>query len=283
MGWVNVKDFLSQQEEVATPETGQVTTAAPAMGVQPTAFGSPLSIKGAKIGDFTLGIDPIQQQQQAANIQVQKEVGAQKAKDISKMQQDVERADAALSNTFRGWLDNISWNYDTYGFKPGGVVGGLKSKITGITRKNPYWEGFHGSTLEYGAAIARIAMPGIRAARVIDTFKQTAPSDWSTVESGVYNSALSFRSAISKDIATNPNDYLDLLGSDFKSLDTVKKSQRKREVLDKLQDQYEMGLYKAIYKVEPKLFRDKKLKDRIENAVKLQELGLDPNQYEIVE
>jgi len=264
-------------------------------GEQPTQVSSqgvPQDARSAIIGYDKSGkpqYDPIKLEglknsmQPSMQEKVQVQADTKRAKDIQSMALDVERADAALGNTFKGWLDNISWNYDTYGLKPGGIVGGLASKLAGATRTNPFWEGFYGSTLEYGAAVARIAMPGIRASRVIDTFKQTAPTDWSTVESGVYNTAISFRGAISKDLATHPEDYKDLLGKDFDKLSKVEKSQRKREVLDKIQDQYEIGLYKAIYKVEPGLFRDKKIIKRLESMKKLDSLGLDSSKFELVD
>jgi len=156
--------------------------------------------------------------------------------------------------------------------KPGGPIRGVLSKFVGATRQNPFWEAFKGSTIEYGAQIARIAMPGTRAARIINVFRETAPSDWSTIESGINNTAATLRGAISKDMAVHSEEYADLLGSGFGKLNTTEKYRKKQAVLDKLEKDYENVLYEQIYDAEPELLSDK-VRKKIEAFKELRKRG----------
>ena len=225
---------------------------------------------------------------------VAEQVLAKRHKDILQTKQDVARAEMMIGTTFDKWLDTILWSYTEYGIKPGGPIGGIANKMLGATRKNPNWESFKGSLLEYGAGIARIAMPGIRAARAIKMFQDTAPTDWSTIESGFNNTAASLRSAVSKDIAAYEEDYYDVLGKDFPTLNLSEKHFRAKEFLRGMEDQFKEGMYRQLYKAlsKPEVLKEKpdaldlvpkKWRDKIEGDITtLGDLGFDPDKYEIV-
>ena len=63
-----------------------------------------------------------------------------------------------------------------------GRVAGAYNTIAGMAGLNPDIKSFEGQKLEVAAALARIAMPGIRSERAIRTFMKTLPNEWSTDE-----------------------------------------------------------------------------------------------------
>lgn len=63
-----------------------------------------------------------------------------------------------------------------------GRLAGIANVAGGITGLNPEVKPFEGQKLEVAAALARIAMPGIRSERAIKTFLKTLPNEFSTDE-----------------------------------------------------------------------------------------------------
>ena len=173
-------------------------------------------------------------------------------------EQNLGRLEAAIGTNMDAWIDNISWNYDTYGVEPGGIIGGMTSKIAGMTRENPHWEGFRGSMVEYGAQNMRISVPGSRAIRGIKLFQESGPSDWSTIQSGVNNIANTMKSAIGKDVAVGVDDYIKegFLPSDFKKLSPAKKFEAKQNYLRKVSHDYKKSFYSYMYEKNPKLVEE---------------------------
>ena len=231
------------------------------------------------IGPYKFDYKALQTPQEREQ-EMKKSAEQQKQKDILKTSQDTARAEIAIGTAIDKWLDNSVYIYQEFGIRPGGITGGIMSKILGKTRANPHWEAFQGSLVDYGASVARIAMPGIRAARAINMFRTTAASDWSTIDSGIENFAASFRGAIGKDLAVHPEEYRDVLGEDYFSVDHVERSERRDAFLRLMEYKYKEGIYRQVYLREPNLV-PKKWKDKfnIETSDNLKRYNEDPTRF----
>ena len=135
------------------------------------------------------------QKQAEADLEVNKQVKAQKQKDIADTRQDLTNARLKIGTAFDSWLDVVDRTKRISGTDPG-IFGGVITEVLGKTKANEYVNAFKGGLVEYAAAVGRIAIPGARAVRMIDLFKSTAPTTFDTVPSAIATSALSFRAVV---------------------------------------------------------------------------------------
>ncbi len=188
----------------------------------------------------------IAEQQASADIEVNKQVKAQKQKDISDTRQDLTNARLKIGTAFDSWLNVIDRTKRLTGVDPG-IFGGAITEVLGKTKANEFVNAFKGGLVEYAAAVGRISMPGARATRLINLFKQTAPTTFDTVPSAIEQSGLSFRNGLSTSMSREPESFLpDFTGSDedFNKLDVM---------LRDFQNTYREGLMKLAFDKNPEL------------------------------
>lgn len=184
----------AQQAPVA-PQQVELNSQAPLGSVMESA-----TIMGRKITN----LDALKEKE---GIKAEGQTDAQRQKDVLKSTQDLLNAELKIDNQLDNFVDVAERTMDLTGVSPG-ILSGLASKVLGATKVNEFYAGFVGGEVEYAAAIGRMAIPGARAVRMVDLFKKSAPTSFDTIESGIQNSADSFRNALSTDMSRNPHQYL---------------------------------------------------------------------------
>jgi hypothetical protein len=210
----------------------------------------------AKIGGVTLedvgtGIDAdVARQQAMLPGKVSEQESTIRTKEGIERKVEAERSAAALGTTTDEFLNMSVERMNTTGIKPG-FGAGVVSKLT-PAEENKHKEAFRGSRIETAAQVAAIAIPGVRAARVVNVFSQSAPSEFSTLESGINNSMVSLERAIQNDVIANQQEYGIESGN---PLDIAKQAQ---EISKKVALQFRDAYYKRAYRADPRLFSDRK-------------------------
>ena len=222
------------------------------------------------------------------------QVESQQQKAAAKTETDLFNARLKIDNTLDSFLDTAERTMDLTGVGPG-ILGGSLSRILGPTKYNEFYDGFKGGLIEFAAAAGRISIPGSRAARLVNIFKKTAPTEFSTIESAVQTSADSFRNGLASDMANSPEEYVfqnlspkegrkvwDGLSKDQKLTMTEQLSEQLRE----WEEAFKQGALETIYKRNPNLLQqDTRLRfDELfsSDSSTLSELGLNPDEFEIV-
>lgn len=159
------------------------------------------------------------------DLKAQGETATQAAKEAQKAERDFMNADLKIGNTLDSFIDYSERQKEITGLDPGPLSGALSSLITGPLQLNEFRDGLLGGLVEVASASARTSMPGTRAIRAIDIFKKTTVNPFETIESGIQNSADSYRNALTTDMANNPSAYID--GYDEMSRDEKRASNKK--------------------------------------------------------
>lgn len=146
------------------------------------------------------------------------------AKEAQKAEQDFLNAELKIGNTLDSFVDFYERQKEITGINPGPISGTLSSLITGPLQLNEFRDGLLGGLLEVASASARTSMPGTRAIRAIDMFKETTVNEFNTIEMGVQNSADSYRNALTTDMSRSPEEYID--GYDNMSREEKRKANR---------------------------------------------------------
>lgn len=186
--------------------------------------------------------------------EIRKQTEADKEKKGQEARSDYTAARLKMDNLFDTWLNMVDRTKQITGLNPGPLAG-VTTKILGLTKGNEFVEGFQGGLAEYGAAIGAQAIPGARAVRLVNLFKGTAPSEFSTIASGIENTAHSFKNALAADIARNLEDYFPNLSNKVLTNDDY--DLIRKYILD-FDQQYRSGLYKLAYEKNPELIPPEK-------------------------
>ena len=123
-----------------------------------------------------------------------------------------------------------------------------------------FQEAFKGAQPEYAAAIGRMAVPGARSVRLIDLFKKGAPSVWSSIPSGIINSARSARMQFAGYLATEEGSKA--LGVDFDPMHPLAWKDAANKTLVRFEELYREGLNEMVYMRNPNLL-DKQTRNRL--------------------
>ncbi len=193
-------------------------------------------------------------------------VDLQELKEGAKVRRNLSAGDLKLDLTLTEFFNFAKEQQELLGL-PAGPVAGLLSKITSslsAEAKNKFLASFEGSRIELAAFVGRNAMPGTRAARIIDLFRETTPSPFDTISSGIRNAAVSWGETIDTDFGANPNEYIPgytnmLFSEQAKARNEVMKPYIKEQIKI-FEDTYTV----QAYKVSPEIFTER---DRV-NAEK---------------
>ena len=208
---------------------------------------------------------------QEATVQLKKSREARRNLDVT---------DLKIDATLDSFIKFSQEQFDLLGVKPGPVSGVLSSIITDPLRLNEFYQGFRGSTIEYAAAVGRNAMPGTRASRMIDLFRQTAPNRFDTIESGVFNAAVSWRQAIATDFSQgNQDEYIP--GYSNMSLKEQQKARNKilKPYMAEQEKFFRDNYLKRVYKVNPELLQDD-TQVEVENLIREELKNMTPEELE---
>lgn len=191
----------------------------------------------------------LDQREREAELESDIQVKTAEKKVVQKTRTDLTNARLKIGNIYDSFLDVADRTMKITGVQPG-PLGGVLSVVLGATKANEFVNAFNAGSIEYGAAIGRIAIPGARAVRLVNLFKQTAPGKYDTIESGVEQSALSYRNALASAIASDPGEFFpELVGKrlteeDFEFID---------DKLREFQNSYREGLFELAYRKNPQL------------------------------
>jgi hypothetical protein len=197
--------------------------------------------------------------QQESEITISKGVGAQEQKDILKSGQNLINAELKIDNTLDSFLDTVETTMKLTGVGPG-IFGGTLTKILGETKANEFYQGFKGGLIEYAAAAGQISIPGSRATRLVNLFKETAPTSFDTVESAIQNSADSFRNSLASDMSRNQEEYI----KGYSKLSGEKKMDARenlKDILRSFEEKYKYGTLSRVWKRNKKLLKPETLID----------------------
>ena len=181
------------------------------------------------------------------------------AREAAEMRVSLERVTGSALNVSDSFVKVADELYRKTGLKPG-LVAGVANKIAPaqfLELKNQ----FRGAALENAAQVASVAIPGVRASRVISIFTKDAPTEFDTIESGVANISRSLRGAFIKDIIQNPTDY----GIE-RNLSTMAKAKIAETIAEDISKKYEDDTYSQVYAINKGLFRNKEAMKRGEEA-----------------
>jgi len=186
---------------------------------------------------------------QEAEITADKEVRAKKLKDVQTTRQDLTNASLKIDNTFQSWLDAVSRTEEITGLPPG-PLGGAFTTVLGATKANEFVNAFTGGLTEYAAAVGRIAIPGARAVRLVNLFKETAPGKFDSVASAIEQTALSYKNGLATAISRDPETFFPELAGKVlgrEEFDFI------RDKLNEFQETYRQGLFEIAFKKNPNL------------------------------
>ncbi len=241
--------------------------------------------RAAKVSEARAMIDPTVEKELALiDPKAKSAVESQKQKDILKASQDLVNAELKIDNTFDSWLDTVNRTMELTGAEPG-IIGGSITAVLGKTKANEFYEGFVGGITEYAAAVGRIAIPGARATRIINLFKETAPGTFSSISSGIQTTVDSLRNALATDMSREPDAYI----TGYSKMNKKEQQIARKEMTKQLQ-QFERdtkeGLYKRAYNKNP-LLVPKNMRGKIKKSLEgddivKNQLGLDPDKFELV-
>jgi len=181
---------------------------------------------------------------------VKKQVLSQEAKKSAETQRLSKTAFTKMDTMFGAWLDTVARTYELTGIKPGPQQAPLTA-ILGKTRLNEFQEAFKGAQPEYAAAIGRMAVPGARSVRLIDLFKKGAPSVWSSIPSGIINSARSARMQFAGYLATEEGSKA--LGVPYDPANPLIWKDEANKILRNFEELYKEGLNEMVFMRNPNL------------------------------
>lgn len=195
----------------------------------------------------------------AADIQVGKEVKSQEMKKSAETQRNLRNLRGRADVVMGGFIDYIDRAHQIHGQKPGPLTGAIGTIIDPL-KINEFAEAFDGMNPEYSAAVARAAIPGVRALRMVDVFSKGKPSKWSTVDSGIRNASATQKMALAGYFAANPDKITDEAG---KKIDWTTNPREWNNMVkhwsDKFQKEYEDGWYFTVYQKNPDLLEPEKV------------------------
>lgn len=239
--------------------------------------GAPLSLQ-MKAEEANIAL---QKSEAQSEIDVKESLNQKISKDQLQTSQDLLNVDLKIDNSFDTFLDVANRTMELTKAGPG-VIGGTFSSVLGALKANEYVEGFEGSLIEVAAAVGRVAIPGARATRLVDLFKNTGISINDTIESAVATSADSFRNAVATDMSRNAKEYLT---PEQQKLPRRQQTEFLKESLREFERTYRDTLFRKAYAKNPALL-SKDTRQRVEALLRgektLKKLGLDPNKYEII-
>ena len=195
-------------------------------------------------------------------IEVSKQISAQKGKDILKATQNTVSATLKQNVVKRVWLDLLDQENKATGWKPG-IGLGMLATVKGKMKWNDFYEAFQGTSNEYAAAVARIAMPNTRAIRAIQLFKAGKPTQFSTIESGVDNMRRTYENIITTEMSRNPEEYVP----------GFRNTEADRELLNaivkRFGEMYSESMMKETYNKNPNLLKSETIsKYRLDKELK---------------
>jgi len=194
-------------------------------------------------------------------------VALQQLKASDKAKQNLEGTDLKIGITLDEFILFAAEQKDLFGVDPGPLSGTLANFFGSVSKefRNKFFNSFQGSTIEYAAAVGRNAMPGTRAARIIDLFRQTAPTEFDTIESGMRNAALSWGQAISTDFNQGTPEVKDQYIPGYSKMDPAEKTKARFDIMKpyiKGQiDFFETEYLKRAYKANPDILKPKTQKE----------------------
>lgn len=164
--------------------------------------------------DGNMGITGITLTPSGGNIKIGETPGAKadretetkKAKNIADVKFSADRVKNLMASTVKAWKTMTERAKQQTGREPGRIAG-LYNKLGGMTGINPEVNPFEGQKLETAAALARIAMPGIRSARAIQQFYKTLPVMGSNEEEMIGQVRNSYHNAMSNVYASYGETY----------------------------------------------------------------------------
>lgn len=264
------KDFLSDPVADITPSIPPTVTPSvdeflpgqeisPAQAVLPTVGEGVERLPSgdiSEIGKVQLGL---QEKKAAAVITGEAAVDVQELKEGAKVRRNLSSGDLKLDLTLGEFFKFGKEQQELLGL-PAGPLAGALSKITSAVSaeaKNRFLAAFEGSRIELAAFVGRNAMPGTRAARIIDLFRQTTPSPFDTISSGIRNAAVSWGETIATDFGANRDEYIP--GYSDMSIEEQRKARKDilkpyvNEQIKVFEDTYTI----EAYKVSPEMFTEK--------------------------
>ena len=181
------------------------------------------------------------------------------AKEGDKIRDNMDAGSAKLDLTLNEFINFASEQHDLLKVKPGPLSGFLANTLGKLsaTHRNRFFNSFKGSTIELAAFVGRNAMPGTRAARIIDLFKESTPDEFSTMTDGIRNSAVSWGEAIATDFGKHQDEYI----PGYSKMNMQEQAQARKEIffpyqraqVELMEDTYVVQAYKK----NPELFNDK--------------------------
>lgn len=216
---------------------------------------------------------------------VDKSVSQKEATEAFDSEKDLINAELKMNNTFDSYLDVVDETFELTGVKPG-LLGGALTTVLGKTKANEFYEAFQGGLVEYAAAVGRTAIPGARAVRMVDLFKGTAPSVFSTIEGAVATTARSMQNALSTDIARNIKEYV----PGYEDMSKTEKREARQKLVDENEaflKEFRERFFRLTYNKNPELLKPETRK-KIEQSIAretniLNSYGLDSSEWEVVQ
>lgn len=91
-----------------------------------------------------------------------------------------------------------------------GRVAGFKNLFEGTTGKNPYVKAYQGQLVEAAASLAKLAAPSARVGQeIIQAFKKTLPTQFSTMDEAVNQIRFSLHNAFATTLGQSGQEYTD--------------------------------------------------------------------------
>lgn len=209
----------------------------------------------------------LQEQKAKAVITGEAAVDLQELKKGAEIRRNMSSGDLKLDITLTEFFKFAKEQQDLLGLPAGPLAGSITKIVSAMSaeNKNKFLASFEGSRIELAAFVGRNAMPGTRAARIIELFKKTTPSPFDTIGSGIRNAAVSWGQAITTDFGPNTNEYIPGYSDmSISEQDTARRDILKPYVAEQI-NLFEDNYTIAAYKVSPEMFTEK---DRA-NAEKL--------------
>lgn len=277
LGAIQAPSAVNQTIAAASPQTSTPQSFQNSIRPLPQPGGfTPTSFKA---GGVNFGQSPAE----AAQLDISKQVEGQREKDQVKTDQSLLNAELKMSNSFDAFLNVADRTMDLTGAKPG-IVAGTFSHILGATKANDFVDGFKGSLIEVAAAVGAAAIPGARAVRLVNLFKDTGININQTIEGAIDTSMVSFKNALTSDMSKNPEAYIE--GWELLSKEEQREQRKELSRIAKdFGDKYADTLLKQAYDKNPNLLKKEtreKYEKQADDLAIFQEFNMNPDEFEIV-
>jgi len=136
-----------------------------------------------------------------AQIEVQKQTEAEEGKKSSEANRNFLVAKNKLKTTMAAFKAMANQ-------EGAGRVGGFQRILTGATGQNPYVKAYEGQLVEAAAALAKLAAPSARVGQeIIQQFRKTLPTKFSTMDEAINQIRFSLHNAFSTALGQAGEDF----------------------------------------------------------------------------